>query len=218
MRKHRTSWNCPQNIQRGVSFIPAKLLFILVHIHFGHVYKQTLSHKAEKSWSPAIWCQMTRLRSLGSFQARLSHHKYLPFLWQWLCSPTLCQPMKYCTTAHSPCSAGMFGQWAEVNCFLRQFPSSDFSLWKGYAQIKLPNEFPLPLFLKHSVDVCFPYCHPEIHSTIWIFHWTLGTIRTCLQGTENYFPLISIPKLSQRPLKPTEGKKLSLWKENCQNN
>lgn len=99
------------------------------------------------------------------------------------------------------------GQWAEVNCFLRHcFQAVISPCEKDMPRSNFLMKSPCnKTFLKHSVDVCFPCCHPEIHSTIWIFHWTVDTIRTCLQGTENYFPLISMPKLSQRSLKPTEG-------------
>lgn len=80
------------------------------------------------------------------------------------------------------------------------FPSSDFSPLKGYAQIRLTNEVLLTLFLKYSVDVCFPCYHPEIHSTIWILHQTADSIRTYLQGTETYLdlPLISVPQISTK--------------------
>lgn len=62
---------------------------------------------------------------------------------------------------------------------------------KGYAQIRLTNEILLTLFLKHTVDVCFPCYLSETH-------WTVDTVRTYLQGTETYFALISIPQISSK--------------------
>ena len=181
MRKNsRVSWNHPQHIQCGVSFIPVKLLFIPVYIHFRHVYKQTPTHKAEKSWCPAIWCPIMRLKRLGSFQARLSCHEYLLFLLQWLCSPTPRKPKQYCTAARLLSAQPVhLGSWAEANCFfLRRCFQAVISPHKKNAQISIINEVLLTLLLKLSVDVSFPCCHPEIHITISVFHGTVDTIGT----------------------------------------